>query len=76
MVYDRSRYEVQMPWKESPLFLEDSYRFAKKRLFRQIKRRKKDPDLLSKYDDIMIEQKKAGILGKFQEEIVSIPGRT
>ena len=76
MVYDRSRYEVQIPWKESSHFLEDNYQFAKKRLFSQIKRRKKDPDLLSKYGDIMIEQKKAGILGKFQEEIVSIPGRT
>ena len=60
MVYDRSRYEVQIPWNESSLFLEDNYQFAKKRLFSQIKRRKKDLDLLSKYGDIMIEQKKAG----------------
>ena len=75
-VYDRCRYEVQLLWKEGHPFLEDIYNLAKKRLFSQTKRFKKDPDLLSKYSDIMREQKEAGILEKVQEKAVSIPLRT
>lgn len=67
--YDGSRYEVQLPLKEEKeghTFLKINYQPSKKRLFSQIKRVKKDLDLLNNYSDIMREQQQAGILEKMQ----------
>ena len=43
------------------------------RLFSQTKRLKTDPDLLSKYSDIMRGQKETGILEKVPEDAIHLP---
>ena len=57
------RYEVELPWKVKYPDISDNYILAKRRrLYSQIKRLQKDPEMFDKYNQIMKEQKDAGII--------------
>ena len=49
------RYEVELPWKEKYPDISDNYILAKRRLYSQIKRLQRDPEMLDKYNQIIKE---------------------
>ena len=67
MRHNGIRYEVELPWKEKYLDISDSHILAKRRLYSQIKRLQKDPEMLDKYNQIMKEQQDAGIIEEVPE---------
>ena len=56
------RYQVELPWKEKYPEISDNYILAKRRLYNQIKRLQRDPEMLDKYNQIIKEQQDAGII--------------
>ena len=56
------RYEVELPWKKKYPDISDNYILAKRRLYSQIKRLQRDPEMLDKYNQIIKEQQDAGII--------------
>ena len=69
------RYEVELPWKEKYPDISDNYILAKRRLYSQIKRLQKDPEILDKYNQIMKEQQEAGIIEEVPEYNISTAGK-
>ena len=55
------RYEVGWPWKPDH-DLPDNYQLAKGRLTSLLRRLRRDPDTLEKYDEVIQKQLKAGII--------------
>ena len=60
--FENGRYVVSLPWKDSALLLNDNYSLCFKRLNSLFRRLKSNPDLLKKYDGVMQEQLKLGII--------------
>ena len=58
------RYSVALPWKSGHDELPSNYGITLNRLQVLLKKLKKDPDILSKYDEVIREQEKAGIIQK------------
>ena len=56
------RYEVKLPWKKKYPDISDNYILANRRLYSQIKRLQRDPEILDKYNQIIKEQQDAGII--------------
>ena len=56
------RYVVSLPWKDSSLSLPDNYDLSLRRLNGLYKRLKRDPELLKRYDSVIREQIKSGIV--------------
>ena len=56
------RYVVSLPWKDSDLSLPDNYVLSLRRLNGLYKRLKRDPELLKRYDSVIREQIKSGIV--------------
>ena len=56
------RYQVELPWKEKYPEISDNYILAKRRLYNQIKRLQRDPEMLDKYNQIIKEQQDPGII--------------
>ena len=56
------RYSVGLPWKVGHNELPDNYDRCYYRLQTLLKRLRSDPDILGKYDEIIREQEKAGII--------------
>ena len=70
------RYDVELPWKEKYPDISDIYKLAKRRLYSQIKRLQKDPEMLDKYNQIMKEQQDAGIIEEVPEYNIPAAGKT
>lgn len=62
--YEDNRYYLTWPWKEEELDLPENYQLALGRLKTLIHRMRQNPDLLAKYDSIIQEQLKLGIIEK------------
>ena len=60
--FDKGRYVVSLPWKDSIGVLHDNYSLCLKRLNNLLHRLKGTPDLLRMYDDVIQEQLKLGIV--------------
>ena len=63
------RYQVNLPFKENKRFMEDNYTLAEKRLTSLKKKLEKEPWLMNRYDQIIKNQLKDGIV----ETVVSEP---
>ncbi len=63
-----SRYSVQLPWKEDHDSLPDNYMNSQARMKGQLRRLKKEPELLKEYDRIIKEQAEQGII----EQVTSL----
>ena len=58
------RYRVGLPWKVGQGDLPSNYEISLMRLQNQIKKLRKDPDTMEKYDQIIREQEQMGIIEK------------
>lgn len=66
--YEGGRYVVSLPWKDSSMLLPDNYELCHKRLLSLIRRLKRTPDLLEKYDEVIREQLRLGIIVPVERE--------
>ena len=60
--FDKDRYEVHLPWKDSHLHLPDNYDLCKRRLTGLLKRLRQNPEQLQLYDSIIRDQLRQGIV--------------
>ena len=67
--FDGERYSVQLPWKSDRATLQTNRSLCERRLNAQLKRLKKEPEILKKYDDVIKDQIKQGII----EEVPDLP---
>ena len=67
ITFTGSRYSVKLPWKEGHDRLPDNYLNSLSRMKSQLKRLKRDPELLKEYDTIIREQVEAGIVEEVAE---------
>ena len=63
-----SRYSVKLPWKEDHDSLPDNYMNSQARMKGQLRRLKKEPEMLKEYDRIIKEQAEQGII----EQVTSL----
>jgi len=69
--FNGERYKVKLPWKEKDVKIPSNYNIAIERLKGQIRKLKRDPEVLKEYDRIIKEQEKEGIVEKVpKEEII------
>ena len=66
--YEQGRYTVTWPWKEDQPDLPENRALALGRLKSTVNRMKNNPDLIQKYDDIITDQLKRGIIEKVGSE--------
>ena len=62
VTFTGSRYSVKLPWKEAHDKLSDNYRKSLARMKSQLRRLKKEPELLKEYDSIIRDQVEKGII--------------
>ena len=62
--FTSERYRVGLPWKVGQGDLPSNYEISLMRLQNQIKKLRKDPDTMEKYDQIIREQEQMGIIEK------------
>ena len=67
ITFTGSRYSVKLPWKEGHDRLPDNYLNSLSSIKSQLKRLKREPELLKKYDTIIREQVEAGIVEEVAE---------
>ena len=70
--YDEGRYTVTWPWKEEQPDLPDNRALALGRLKSLVSRMRNNPELIQKYDDIIIDQREKGIIEKVGSESNSL----
>ena len=63
-----SRYSVKLPWKEDHDSLPDNYMNSQARMKGQLRRLKREPEMLKEYDRIIKEQAEQGII----EQVTSL----
>ena len=66
--YENGRYSVTWPWKNEQPNLPENRTLAVGRLKSLVKRMKDNPDLVQKYDDIIKDQLRKGIIEKVRTE--------
>ena len=66
--YENGRYSVTWPWKTEQPNLPENRTLAVGRLKSLVKRMKDNPDLVQKYDDIIKDQLRKGIIEKVRTE--------
>ena len=59
---DGNKYLVHLPWKEQHGLLPDNFENCVARLSSQLKRLRKDPEILKEYDSIIQDQLQSGII--------------
>ena len=70
--YEQGRYMVTWPWKEERPNLPDNRSLALGRLQSLVKRMKKTPHLIQKYDEILEDQLKKGVIEQIESETNSL----
>ena len=68
-----NRYEIKLPFREGNSPVPDNYSLSQKRLARQLNRLKDDKEIAQKYDDVITEQLKEGIIERVTEEDCATP---
>ena len=76
IVFNDSRYQVCLPWKETHPTLSDNYQLSKKQLFGLLHHLKRHPSILWNYDAMIRDQLSKGIVEQVDESDHSIPGET
>ena len=62
VVFDGTRYQVSLPFKEGHALLSDNFTLSKQRLMSLLKRPKAQPQVLAEYNDILEGQERLGII--------------
>ena len=62
--FKNGRYSVHLPWTENHKLLPDNFENSVARLNSQLKRLRKEPEILKEYDAIIQEQSQSGIIDK------------
>ena len=62
VVFDGTRYQVSLPFKEGHALLSDNFTLSKQRLMSLLKWLKTQPQVLTEYNDILEEQECLGII--------------
>ena len=62
IVFDGTRYQVSLPFKEGHALLSDNFTLSKQRLMSLVKRLKTQPQVLAEYNEILEEQERLGII--------------
>ena len=65
--FRNGRYSVKLPWKQGHDSLPSNYGNSLSRMRGQLKRLRKEPDVLDEYDSIIREQLKSGVIEKVAE---------
>ena len=73
--YAGNRYTVGLPWKVGHEDLPSNYNVCHQRLQGLLKKLRKEPEVLSKYDEIIKEQEQAGIVEKVAHLESEPPGK-
>ena len=60
--FERGRYEVHLPWKDSHPPLPDNYDVCRRRLEGLLKRLRQDPERLQQYDAVIKDQLRQGVV--------------
>ena len=63
-----NRYEVKLPFMEGHSPVPDNYSLSQKRLTRQLSRLKEDKEIAQKYDEVIKEQLREGIIERVTKE--------
>ena len=71
ITFKGSRYEVQLPWKESHLPLCDHYQLSLNRLTSLLQSLRQSPEVLREYDAVIRDQLSRGIVEQVQEPKVT-----
>ena len=66
--FNGSRYSVKLPRKEGHPVLPDNYKLSSSRLNSQLRKLRKEPEVLKEYDTLIQEQLQKGII----EKVVSL----
>ena len=69
------RYQVRLPFKENHDLLPDNFSLSKSRLVSLLKRLRPSPELLERYNDVIQEQMKQGIIEPVEQGIHNGVGR-
>ena len=72
ILFEEGRYTVKLPFKESHPVLPDNFELSKKRLLRLKTRLDKNEDLKSRYDEVIKEQLKCGVIEEVRDN--GLPG--
>ena len=72
--FENGRYEDSLPMKECHPVIPDNFSLAKNRLISLLKRLKDQPSILEKYDSVIQEQLKEGVVEIVENDDVSKPG--
>ena len=67
IVFNGSRYEVSLPWKDQHPLLPDNYQLSLKRLRGLLHRLRQNPSVLQEYDRIIQNQLNKGIVQKVED---------
>ena len=62
--FNGSRYLVKLPWKEGHPVLPDNYKLSSSRLNSQLRKLRKEPEVLKEFDAVIQEQLQKGIIEK------------
>ena len=62
--FNGSRYSVKLPRKEGHPVLPDNYKLSSSRLNSQLRKLRKEPEVLKEYDTLIQEQLQKGIIEK------------
>ena len=65
--YSEGKYVARLPWKAAHPTLPINYRLAQGRLISNLKRLRSEPDLLSHYDNVIVEQLQKGFIERVSD---------
>ena len=64
IAFNGNRYSVKFPWKEGQDSLPSNYELSLSRMKSQIRKLRKEPDVLQEYDSVIKEQLDSGVIEK------------
>lgn len=67
IAFDGNRYSVKLPWKEGHDSLPSNYELSLSRMKGQIKKLRKEPEVLEEYNSVIKEQLDSGVIEKVVE---------
>ena len=67
ITFNGKRYSVKLPWKEGRDVLDSNYELSLSRMKGQVRKLRKDPEVLREYDSVIKEQLASGVIEKVEE---------
>ena len=67
ITFNGKRYSVKLPWKEGRDVLDSNYELSLSRMKGQVRKLRKDPEVLREYDSVIKEQLASGVIERVEE---------